>query len=63
MPNPRLTVRIPEPLEAKLPADSKERSALVLELLERHFDPQTPEDRITRLERRIEQLEARLKLS
>jgi len=63
MPNPRLTVRIPEELEAKLPADSKERSALILELLKRHFDPQTPEDRIARLERRIEQLESRLKLS
>ncbi len=61
MPNKRLTVRIPEDIDAKLPADSRERSALVLELLQRHFDPQTPEDRITQLEQRIEQLEARLK--
>jgi capsule polysaccharide export protein KpsE/RkpR len=60
MPNPRITFRCPEPIYSQLPQNEKERSQLLLNLLESHYNPTKPEDRITMLTARVEALEKRL---
>lgn len=57
MPNPRLSVRMPQQLYEQLPADEKERSALIIRLIEGHLKPANPEDRLTQLERKFTTLE------
>jgi prefoldin subunit 5 len=58
--NPRLQVRVPRSLYAQLPTDEKERSRLVLKLLEDYYNPVSADAAIANLRVRIEQLEHRL---
>jgi len=60
MPNPRVTVRVPQEIYDQLPTDERERSQLLKRLLEEYFHPVDPEDRITQLERRVGAMERRL---
>ncbi|NJL54690.1 hypothetical protein HC928_05465 [bacterium] len=60
MPNPRLTVRVPQNLYQQLPTDERERSALLLRLLEAHYNPTKPEDEIAVLKARVDALERKL---
>lgn len=53
MPNPRVTFRCPEDIYQQLPADERERSRLLLQLLNEHFNPRTPEDKLAQLEYQI----------
>lgn len=48
---------MPQQLYAQLPADEKERSALIIRLIEGHLKPANPEDRLTQLERKFTTLE------
>jgi hypothetical protein len=61
MPNPRITFRCPEHLYSRLPEDERERSQLLLRLLEQHYDPSDLAAQIERHEQRITALEERLK--
>jgi len=60
MPNPRVTVRVPQEIYDQLPTDERERSQLLKRLLEEYFNPVDAEDRITQLERRVGAMERRL---
>lgn len=60
MPNPRVTVRLPQNIYEQLPADERERSAFLLEAIAQKLNPPTPEDEISQLKRRVERLERQL---
>lgn len=58
MANPRVTFRCPPDLYAKLPDDERERSALILALLQRHYEqPQDAEQAIAQLQQKVKVLE------
>ena len=60
MPNPRVTVRVPQNIYDQLPTDERERSRLLLKLLHEHYNPTSAEAKLTDLQVRVEQLEHRI---
>ncbi|MBF2045949.1 MAG: hypothetical protein EDM05_042585 [Leptolyngbya sp. IPPAS B-1204] len=57
MPNPRITVRIPQNIYEQLPSDEKERSAFLLEAIQAKLNPPNPEDELAQLKQRLQQVE------
>lgn len=57
MPNPRITVRVPQNIYEQLPSDEKERSAFLLEAINAKLNPPTPEDELAQLKQRLQQVE------
>lgn len=60
MPNPRVTVRVPQNIYDQLPTDERERSQLLKRLLEEYYNPKNPENELANLKVRVEALERRL---
>jgi hypothetical protein len=60
MPNPRVTVRLPENIYSQLPTDERERSTFLIEAITQKLNPPAPEDELAQLKRRVESLERRL---
>ncbi len=60
MPNPRVTVRVPQNIYEQLPTDERERSRLLLRLMEEYYNPKNPESELANLKVRVEALERRL---
>lgn len=57
MPNPRVTVRVPQNIYEQLPADSEQRSAFVLEAIQAKLSPPEPADELAQLKQRLQQVE------
>jgi DNA repair photolyase len=62
MPNPRVTIRVPQNIYEQLPSDEKERSAFLLEAIQAKLNPPDPEDELAQLKRRVEVLEKQVGL-
>jgi hypothetical protein len=60
MPNPLLSVRIPQDLADLLPQERGERSRIAIEALRAYLQPTDPKDVVEDLRRRVEALERRL---
>jgi hypothetical protein len=60
MPNPRVTVRVPQNIYDQLPTDERERSRLLLRLMEEYYNPKNPESELANLKVRVEALERKL---
>jgi len=60
MPNPRVTVRVPQNIYDQLPTDDRERSSLLKRLLEEYYNPKNPESELVNLKVRVKVLERRL---
>lgn len=58
MPNPRVSFRCPTDLYAKLPADERERSKLILELIRNHLESNDPQAQMLKLQQQMMQLQA-----
>jgi hypothetical protein len=63
MPNPRVTFRLEPEYYDQLPSDDRERSLLLKQLVVRYLAPESPEDKLSVLERRVSELERRLNLN
>lgn len=57
MPNPRITVRVPQNIYEQLPSDEKERSAFLIEAIQAKLNPPDPEDELGQLKQRLQQVE------
>jgi flagellar biosynthesis chaperone FliJ len=57
MPNPRVTVRVPQNLYNQLPTDERERSTLLLQLLNDYYNPPEPAAQLAKMQQQIDALE------
>jgi hypothetical protein len=57
MPNPRVTVRVPQNIYNALPANPEERSAFLLEAITAKLNPPEPEDELAKVKRQLASLE------